>query len=105
MSTTTGPGRPDLAISNALLNVSASFLTSLTMNPCLVIGIVIPLMSTSWKESLPSAGRLTLQVIATIGTLSIYAVAIPVTRLVDPGPDVAMQTPTLPVDLAYPSAA
>ena len=42
---------------------------------------------------------------ATTGTESIYAVAIPVTRLVAPGPDVAKHTPTLPVALAYPSAA
>ena len=47
----------------------------------------------------------TFPVIATIGIESIYAVAIPVTKLVAPGPDVAMQTPTLPVALAYPSAA
>ena len=31
---------------------------------------------------------------------SMYAVAIPVTRLVAPGPLVAMQTPTFPVALA-----
>jgi hypothetical protein len=29
----------------------------------------------------------------------------PVTRLVAPGPEVAMQTPTRPVVIAYPSAA
>ena len=34
-----------------------------------------------------------------------YASAIGVTRLVAPGPDVAMQTPTLPVAWAYPVAA
>ena len=33
------------------------------------------------------------------------AVAIPVTRLVAPGPEVAIHTPTLPVARAYPSAA
>jgi hypothetical protein len=37
---------------------------------------------------------------ATSGTLSIMASASPVTRLVAPGPDVAMHTPTLPVVLA-----
>ena len=62
-------------------------------------------MSISWKLSLPSSGTLTLHVIATIGTESMYAVAIPVTRLVAPGPLVAKQTPTFPVLLAYPSAA
>ena len=55
--------------------------------------------------SLPSAATPTLQVTATMGTESIYAVAIPVTRLVAPGPDVARHTPTFPVALAYPSAA
>ena len=40
----------------------------------------------------------------TIGMESQYAVAMPVTVLVAPGPDVAMQTPTLPVARAYPSA-
>ena len=38
--------------------------------------------------------------IATTGMESMYAVAIPVTRLVAPGPLVAMQTPTFPVALA-----
>ena len=38
--------------------------------------------------------------IATIGTESMYASAIGVTRFVAPGPDVAMQTPTLPVAAA-----
>jgi hypothetical protein len=33
----------------------------------------------------------------TIGTESIIAVAMPVTRLVAPGPDVAMATPTPPL--------
>src|SRR5207237_9192806 len=41
----------------------------------------------------------------TRGTESILASAIPVTRLVAPGPLVAMATPTLPVVRAYPSAA
>ncbi len=67
--------------------------------------MVIPVISTSWKESLPKEETPTLPVIATIGTESIYAVAIPVTRFVAPGPDVAKTTPTFPVDLAYPSAA
>ena len=39
----------------------------------------------------------TLPVIATMGMLSSIAVAIPVTRLVAPGPLVAKHTPTLPV--------
>ena len=57
-------------------------------------------MSISWKLSLPSKDTATLAVIATNGVESIYAVAIPVTKFVAPGPDVAIHTPTLPVDLA-----
>ena len=37
--------------------------------------------------------------------LSANAVAIPVIRFVAPGPDVATQTPTFPLTLAYPFAA
>ena len=39
----------------------------------------------------------TLPVIATMGMLSIYAVAMPVTRFVAPGPLVARTTPVFPV--------
>ena len=59
----------------------------------------MPVTSVSWKASLPIAGRATWPVMATMGTESICAVAMPVTRLVAPGPEVAMHTPTLPVTL------
>jgi hypothetical protein len=65
----------------------------------------MPWMSASWKASVPMAGRATWPVMATIGTESMYASAIGVTRLVAPGPEVAMQTPTFPVACAYPVAA
>ena len=42
----------------------------------------------------------TLQVMKTTGDESMYAVATPVARLVEPGPDVAKHTPTLPVERA-----
>ena len=61
-----------------------------------MIGSVIPEMSASWNASDPIEARPTCPVIATIGTESMYASAIGVTRLVAPGPDVAMHTPTLP---------
>lgn len=80
--------------------VSASSVTSFTIKLCFVIGIVTPVMSISWKLSRPRRGTVTLAVMATTGTESMYAVAIPVTRLVAPGPEVAMQTPTFPVALA-----
>ncbi len=76
-----------------------------TRKLCLVIGIVMPTMSASWKASVPMAALGTWPVTATIGTESMYASAIGVTRLVAPGPLVAMQTPTRPVACAYPSAA
>jgi hypothetical protein len=46
----------------------------------------------------------TCPVIQTIGVESICASAIPVTRFVAPGPEVAIATPTFPV-AAYPCAA
>ena len=48
---------------------------------------------------------MTFPVIATTGLESMYAAAMPVTRLVAPGPEVAITTPVLPVARAYPSAA
>src|SRR5215831_1007035 len=65
----------------------------------------MPWMSASWNASDPIAPLGTWPVIATIATESMYASAIGVTRLVAPGPEVAMQTPTLPVACAYPVAA
>ena len=65
-----------------------------------MIGIVMPRMSASWKASEPMAPEATWPVTATIGTESMWASAMAVTRLVAPGPDVAMQTPTLPVTIA-----
>ena len=57
-------------------------------------------MSISWNASLPMSAEGTLPVIATIGIESSIAVPIPVTRLVAPGPEVPMHTPTLPVTRA-----
>ncbi len=65
-----------------------------------VMGRVMPVMSASWKPSRPMSQVTTWPVIATIGTESIQALAIPVTRFVAPGPEVAQQTPTLPVTRA-----
>lgn len=41
----------------------------------------------------------------TIGIESVYAVAMPVTALVEPGPEVTSATPASPVARAKPSAA
>ncbi len=70
---------------------------SLTRKLCLVIGRVMPIMSASWKASLPIRCVLTWPLMATMGTLSMLAVAMAVTRLVAPGPLVATQTPGRPV--------
>ena len=77
----------------------------MTRKLCLVTGIVMPRMSASWNASVPMAPLGTWPVIATIGTESMCASASGVTRLDAPGPEVAMQTPTLPVACAYPVAA
>ncbi len=66
----------------------------------MVIGNVMPLMSISWKASLPISAAGTLPVIATIGTELRRAVPMPVTRFVAPGPEVPMHTPTRPVTRA-----
>ena len=60
------------------------------------MGSVTPVMSVSWKASLPMSAELTCPVMQTMGDESSIAVAIPVTRLVAPGPEVAMHTPTFP---------
>ena len=66
---------------------------SVTRKLCLVIGIVMPRMSASWKASVPIEAAPTWPVTATIGTESMWASASGVTRLVAPGPEVAMHTP------------
>ena len=68
------------------------------------MGIVIPNISASWNASVPIAEVETCPVIAITGMESNLASVSPVTRLVAPGPDVAIQTPIFPVALAYPSA-
>ena len=70
--------------------------TSWTSQECLTIGIVIPVMSHSWKASVPISIVRTCPVMQTSGVESIHASAIGVTRFVAPGPEVAMATPTRP---------
>ena len=47
MSTSTGPGLPLRAMSNASRRVGMSFAASLTLKLCFVTGIVMPRMSVS----------------------------------------------------------
>ena len=100
MSTRTGPGRPVEAMWNASATRRGISAGSVTRKLCLVIGNVMPRMSASWKASVPIDPLGTCPVIATTGTESMYASASGVTRLVAPGPEVAMQTPTRPVAAA-----
>ena len=96
MSTSTGPGRPVRAMWKASWIASGISRGSWIIIECLTIGIVMPVTSASWKPSVPSRSVRTWPVMNTVGTLSIIASAIGVTRLVAPGPDVASATPTRP---------
>ena len=62
-----------------------------------MIGMKMPVVSASWKASVPIRCVGTWPVITTSGVESRNASATGVTRFVAPGPDVPMQTPTLPV--------
>src|SRR5436190_6575356 len=95
MSTTTGPGRPVAARKNAFFTVTARSLTFLTRKLCFTHGRVMPTVSHSWNASSPIAWVGTCPVMTTIGIESMYAVAIPVTAFVTPGPEVTRHTPTL----------
>ena len=57
-------------------------------------GRVMPTVSHSWNASWPIACVGTWPVSTTIGIESMYAVAMPVTALVTPGPEVTSATPT-----------
>ena len=58
------------AMWNASAMVRGMSAGSVTRKLCLVIGIVMPRMSASWKASVPIAALGTCPVTATIGTLS-----------------------------------
>ena len=62
----------------------------------MTIGSVMPVVSISWKASLPINSPRTCPVTHTSGVESIQASAIAVTRLVAPGPEVAIATPVRP---------
>jgi hypothetical protein len=66
------------------------------ISECLTIGIVMPVTSASWNPSVPISSVRTWPVMKTVGTESMTASAIGVTRLVAPGPEVASATPTFP---------
>ncbi|CAB4583557.1 unannotated protein [freshwater metagenome] len=90
----TGPGLPVVAIWYAAATVAGMSSAFVTRNECLVMGIVIPTMSTSWNASVPMSVENTWPVMAIIGMESMCASAMAVTRFVAPGPLVAIHTPT-----------
>ena len=100
MSTSTGPGRPDVAMWKASWMARARSLTSRTSTLCLVAERVMPTVSHSWKASEPIRWVGTWPVSTTIGMESIRASTMGVTTLVAPGPEVASTTPGRPVERA-----
>ena len=64
---------------------------------CLTIGAVMPITSASWNALLPRSAVRTWPVTNSVGTESMCASQIGVTRFVAPGPLVANATPTFPV--------
>ena len=78
---------------NAFFIVEARAFTSFTRKLCFTHGRVMPTVS-HWKASRPIACVGTWPVRITSGIESMYAVAMPVTALVTPGPEVTRQTPT-----------
>ena len=64
MSTSTGPGRPVVAMWYAAAIVAGMSSARLTRKECLVMGIVMPTMSASWNASVPMRFENTWPVIA-----------------------------------------
>ena len=87
------PGFSAAATEKALRTASATVRGSCTRAFHLVIGCIISTVSMNWWVSLCMPDRSTWPVIATTGAWSRLASAMPVARLVAPGPSVARQTP------------
>ena len=90
---TSGPGATNLVTAIAWAASSGRS----TAIECLTIGAVMPITSASWKAFVPRSAVLTCPVTNTVGTESMAASAIGVTRFVAPGPLVAKATPGRPV--------
>ena len=67
MSMSTGPGRPVVAMWNASRTMRGMSAASVTSQLCLVTDMVMPVVSHSWKASVPMAPSGTWPVITTIG--------------------------------------
>src|ERR687885_2695198 len=69
----TGPGRPVVATWKASFTTRGMSWASVISQLCLVTGMVMPVVSHSWKASVPMAVVGTWPVITTIGMESMYA--------------------------------
>ena len=99
-SISTGPGRPVVATWKAAATTLGMSSTCLISQLCFVMPIVTPVMSHSWKASVPMDGVATWPETTTSGVESMYALASGVTMFVAPGPLVTIATPGLPVTMA-----
>ena len=91
------PGRPCSAARKALETTSASASGAVTSTAYFVTGLNIATVSILWWTCLALSARFTAPPRATTGSPSLLAVAIPVIRLEQPGPEVTSATPALPV--------
>ena len=97
MSSSTGPGRPVVAMWNASRTARGMSAALVTSSLCFVTDRVMPIVSHSWNASVPIAPVGTWPVITTIGIESMYASHSGVTMFVAAGPLVTMATPGRPV--------
>ena len=99
-STTTGPGRPEVATAKARATIPGMRSTASTRRNALQAGRRIAAWSVSWVMLSPAWRRCASPTIATTGEPALSASTSPVTRLVAPGPSVASTSPTRPETLA-----
>src|ERR1700688_2752317 len=95
--TNAAPGRGRSAARNALLITSEIDGDATTSALYLVIGLKRLTVSIVWCTCFRRSSSFTAPPIATIASPSELAVARPVARLEQPGPDVTSATPALPV--------
>ena len=102
-ATTTGPGRPLVAMVNAAVTTCGRSAASSTSTTHLARSSKNDVYSTSWKASNPRWGRPTWPTNRTMGVELWSAVCTPMDALVAPGPRVTKHTPTRPVKRAHAS--
>ncbi|MCY1374345.1 hypothetical protein D9M69_616830 [compost metagenome] len=96
-SSSTGPGRPVVAMSSARRTSAGTSSAARTCRFHLVTGRDMPSASLSWKACVPITAVDTCPLMHSTGTESLIASSSPVIVLPTPGPDVTSTTPTRPV--------